>query len=139
MSEPEALPNVRRLNRALEAAWRSGLVPAPALASEALEAAALGARPKEAFGPDQSWREPFSVLVHSLQTEADLNPLGKTMAHGQIVMALKARIRGSALWRRHPEILDRPCRPPIIILGQMRSGTTRMQRLLACDDRLTHT
>jgi hypothetical protein len=29
--------------------------------------------------------------------------------------------------------------PPIVILGQMRSGTTRLQRLLACDPRLAHT
>ena len=34
----------------------------------------------------------------SLREEADLNPLGLTMAHGQIVLVLRARIRAAALW-----------------------------------------
>jgi hypothetical protein len=79
------------------------------------------------------------VLVRSLRDEADLNPVGLVMAHGQIVAALRARMRAHALWRAHPEILERPIRAPIIVLGQARSGTTRMQRLLACDTRLAHT
>ena len=61
------------------------------------------------------------------------------MAHGQIVMLLRSRIRARKLWRRHPEILDRPLGAPVIVLGQMRSGTTRVQRLLACDPRFAHT
>jgi hypothetical protein len=44
-----------------------------------------------------------------------------------------------SLWRAQPEIRDRPIPEPIVILGQMRSGTTRLQRLLACDDRFAHT
>ena len=139
MPQPETLANVRRVNRALEAAWRSGLVPAPRLDSEALQSAALRGRSPEALGPDRFWREPLRLLTEALRTQAELNPLGKAMAYGQIVMALRARIRATALWQRRPHILDRPLLPPIIILGQMRSGTTRMQRLLACDDRLAHT
>ena len=139
MPQPETLANVRRVNRALEGAWRSGLVPAPRLDSEALQSAALRGRSPEALGPDRFWREPLRLLTEALRTKAELNPLGKAMAYGQIVMALRARIRATALWQRRPHILDRPLLPPIIILGQMRSGTTRMQRLLACDDRLAHT
>ena len=54
-------------------------------------------------------------------------------------MLLRSRIRAAKLWRAHPEILERELAPPIVVLGQMRSGTTRMQRLLACDPRLAHT
>ena len=134
-----ALPNVARANRALGALWRRGLLPRPVLEAEALERAALGKRGREAFGADQWWREPFERLVAALREEARLNPLGEAMAWGQIVMALRARIRAEALWHMHPEILERPVRAPVIVLGQMRSGTTRLQRLLACDHRFAHT
>lgn len=130
---------VRFASRGLEAAWRTGALPRPALDPVAFEDAALGGRPRTSFGPAQDWRTPFRLLVDSLRDEADLNPLGLTMAHGQIVGALKARIRATDLWRRHPEILERPVPAPIVILGSMRSGTTRLQRLLACDPRFAHT
>lgn len=135
----EALPNVFRANRALEAAWRSGMLPRPILETGALEKAALRRRDSRAFGAEDCWREPFERLVRSLREEADLNPLGRTMAHGQIVMLLRARMRAAKLWRARPELLEGELAPPIIILGQMRSGTTRLQRLLACDTRLAHT
>src|SRR5688572_28567813 len=136
---PDDLPDIRRANRALAALWRSGAAPQPRLEAGLLEAKALRGATREAFGSDQDWRTPFEILLRSLREEADLNPLGLTMAHGQLVLALRARIRAASLWRDHPEILDRPIRAPIVILGQMRSGTTRLQRLLACDDRLAHT
>ena len=139
MSALAELPNVRRANRALETLWRSGLAPRPRLEVETLEAAALRGAPRSAFGPDEEWQTPFEVLLRSLREEADLNSLGLTMAHGQIVMMLRARMRAAKLWRDHPEILDRPITAPVVILGQMRSGTTRLHRLLACDDRFAFT
>ncbi len=136
---PNELNNVRRLNRALEAAWRSGILPRPKLDCGSLVKASLQGRSIEFLGPEAAWSKPLELLTESLSAEAHLNPLGQTMAHGQIVMALRTRMRASALWQRRPEILERPMAPPIIILGQMRSGTTRLQRLFACDDRLGHT
>ena len=133
------LANVRRLNQALEAAWGSGILPEPRLDSEAMENSALKGRPVDTFGPNLEWRVPLRILTECLAKEAELSPLGRTMAHGQIVMALRARLNAAKLWREHPEILEWPTQPPIIILGQMRSGTTRLQRLLACDHRLAHT
>ncbi|MDQ8755519.1 sulfotransferase [Sphingosinicella sp. LHD-64] len=126
-------------SRGLEAAWRAGLLPRPILDPLAFEAAALGKRARDSFGPVQEWRTPYRLLVQSLREEADLNPLGLAMAHGQVVGALKARIRAQELWQQHPEILTRPIPAPVVILGPMRSGTTRLQRLLACDDRFAHT
>ena len=139
MAEASRLPNVARANRALIALWRSGVAPRPVLEAEALEAAALRGAPPSAFGNVDNWREPFRVLLRSLREEADLNPLGLTMAHGQIVTMLRARMRAAALWRTHPGILERPIPTPTVVLGQMRSGTTRLQRLLACDDRFAFT
>ncbi|MGZ8362114.1 MAG: sulfotransferase family protein [Allosphingosinicella sp.] len=104
-----------------------------------LEAAALRGAPQVAFGRGETWREPLWQLLKSLREEAGLSPLGLTMAHGQIVMMLRARIRAVALWEAHPEMLDRPVAGPVVILGQMRSGTTRLHRLLACDPRFAYT
>lgn len=126
-------------NRGLEATWRAKLLPQPVLDADRFERIALKGAPAESFGADPGWRTPFRLLVDSLRDEAALNPLGLSMAHGQIVGALRARIRAQRLWRDHPEILARPVAAPIVILGPMRSGTTRLQRLLACDPRFAHT
>ncbi len=126
-------------NRGLARAWEAQVLPRPLLEPALFEAAALKGKPRDALGAAQEWRAPFALLVRSLREEADLNPLGLAMAHGQIVDALRARIRAVRLWERHPDILARPIPAPIVILGPMRSGTTRLQRLLACDPRLAHT
>lgn len=139
MEDTAPLPGVVAANRLLSALRRSRLLSPGTLDVAAIEARALRGASPAAFGRDDSWREPFAMLVGSLREEADLNPLGRAMAHGWIVMALRARIRAVSLWRARPEILEHPLAAPIVILGQMRSGTTRMQRLLACDDRFAHT
>jgi len=139
ISDTAGLPNARRANKALDALWRSRLAPRPILEPEALAAAALRGKPVGTLGGDNSWREPFELLLQSLREEADLNPLGLAMAHGQIVMMLRARMRATELWRAHPEILERKMPAPVIVLGQMRSGTTRLHRLLASDPRFAHT
>jgi len=139
MESAAPLPNVARANQILTGLRRLRLLSPPILDAAALEARALRGAPSDALGSDDSWREPFSILVRSLREEADLNPVGCAMARAWIIMGLRTRIRAAALWRAHPEILERPIPAPIIILGQMRSGTTRMQRLLACDHRFAHT
>jgi hypothetical protein len=127
-----------RLGRVLAQAWQRGWLPQPVLDPDALIARAVDVERLDDFGPDH-WRAPMQVLVQALEGKADLNPLGRTMAHGQVLKALRERLRAQALWRRHPEILERPVPAPVIVLGAMRSGTTRVQRLLACDPRLAHT
>lgn len=123
-------------NQGLSRVWQAGWLPRPAMDAATLEAAAFGTGPKPTDG---AWREPYELLVQALREEADLNPLGLSMAHGQIVGALRGRQRAEALWARHPEILRRKIVAPVIVLGSMRSGTTRVQRLLACDPRFAHT
>jgi hypothetical protein len=139
MEDSAPLPWVVAANRLLSGLRRSRLLSPEALDAAAIEARALRGASPAAFGSDDSWREPFAMLVRSLREEANLNPLGHAMAHGWIVATLRARIRAVSLWRAHPEILERPLGAPIVILGQMRSGSTRLQRLLACDDRFAHT
>jgi hypothetical protein len=135
----DRLPNVERANRYLAAAWKAGILTEPVIDTAALECAALGKRDRSAFGSDGSWREAFHRLVAALRDEADLSPLGRTMAHSQIVHLLRARIATTRLLAEAPQATQTPMPPPIIIVGQMRSGTTRVQRLLSCDHRLAHT
>lgn len=129
---------VATVNTALEGLWKSGLVPQPLLDPDELVRIAQRKAGSSDFGP-HDWRANLEILCGALHAEAALNPLGRTIAQGQIAAALADRLRIHALWQRHPEIADIPLGAPVIILGPMRSGSTRVQRLLACDDRLTHT
>ena len=126
-----------RISRAIEGAWKAGLQPRPQLRSEYIVQAAIdrqGAEPKD--GP---WRDRLDWLCTALRHEAELNALGEATAYGQLVRIVSSRIRAERLWREHPEILQRPIKAPVAIVGQMRSGTTRMHRLLACDPAFVHT
>ncbi|WP_375427030.1 sulfotransferase [uncultured Sphingomonas sp.] len=129
-------PRVALANRALLRAWDKGWSPVPVLEPDALVAAARVSTGLHDLGDASVWRERLEVLCRSLAEEAELSPLGRTMAWGQLTAALRDRLRVHALWTRHPEIADMPFHAPVLVLGQMRSGTTRMQRLLACDRRL---
>lgn len=86
--------------------------------------------------PGTHWRPAFEQLCADLEESAALTPLGRIMANGQMVGLLRARCRLERLLARYPEIHDQPLERPIIIMGPMRSGSTRLQRLLACDRRL---
>ena len=61
------------------------------------------------------------------------------MAHGQLVRAIRQRLELGALWQAQPGILETPLAPPVIVVGHMRSGTTRVHRLLASDPALAAT
>ncbi len=42
-------------------------------------------------------------------------------------------MRAEALFRKHPDILEQELKPPIVITGLQRTGTTFLHRLLAAD------
>jgi hypothetical protein len=126
-------------NDVLDRAWRSGRLQRPSLDPSVLLARARARTGLHDAGPDTGWGDRLDLLAESLHREAALSPLGLTIAHGQLVSALANRLRAHALWSRHPEIAEQPIAAPVIVLGQMRSGSTRMQRLLACDPRFTFT
>lgn len=139
---PAGAPRPRRialLNELLEASWRRGLADRPPLAPDALLAKARARTGLGDFGDPAIWRTSLDRLAAALEAQAALTPLGRTIAHGQLAGLLAGRLRAQALWRRHPEIAAVPIAAPIVVLGQMRSGTTRLQRLLACDRRLAYT
>lgn len=141
-------PLAQRANDFLGRAWERGWLPPPDLDPRALWA--LAAKP---YGADAEavehggriaedvadFRERLERLIASVKAEADLNPLGRAMAWGQLSRVVKNRLAFGALWRDAPELTETPLAPPIIIIGHMRSGTTRIHTLLAADPAHSHT
>lgn len=79
------------------------------------------------------FRTRLAALCDAINAEARLTPLGHAMAYGQLKPAIRTRHRLGRLWRQRPQLIETPLAPPIIVVGQMRAGTTRMHRLLAAD------
>ncbi len=77
----------------------------------------------------KAWRG----LVDALQTEARLNELGAALVGGELVGYLADRMRVLAWRKEHPEIVGVDVVPPIVIVGQGRTGTTILHELLAMD------
>ncbi len=138
----------QRANDFLGIAWEKGWLPPPDLDPQALWALAAkpyGAQAEAAehggrSGADVAdFRERLTRLCAAIKAEADLNPLGQAMAFGQLSRTLKTRLAFGALWSDQPELRDTTLAPPIIVIGHMRSGTTRVHTLLAADPAHSHT
>src|SRR5437764_908739 len=71
-----------------------------------------------------TWRDGLERLTDSLRTEARLHELGEQIAAGELTDYLSNRL-GLVEWRKqHPEIATVDVVPPIVIVGQARTGTT---------------
>lgn len=131
-------PLVSKACTALEKAWAKGMPP-PLIDPDELWARAAKGFDQSAEQRGRSsedvrdFRERLNALCDAALAEAQLNALGKTMAHGQIVRVIKQRLGLGKLWSNRPDLLETELAPPIIVVGQMRSGTTRIHRLLAAD------
>ncbi|MFO6448484.1 sulfotransferase [Erythrobacter sp. NE805] len=141
-------PLAEKANDFLGKAWERGWLPPPVLEADALWALAARPHGAKAERVEQGGRSPEDVadfrerlarLIAALEAEADLNPLGRAMAWGQLARVVKNRLAFGALWLERPELLATPLAPPIIVIGHMRSGTTRIHTLLAADPAHSHT
>ena len=79
------------------------------------------------------WDEPLERMLKSLNEEANLHPVGNFITRQRIINLLAVRLRAEALFKKHPEILEAPLYPVELIIGLQRTGTTKLQRLLASD------
>ena len=125
------------LNASMRFARHAGLAERPVLDRKALMERASTDTGLDDFG-DGWFHEPFDRLVEALHGEARLNAAGEWAAMKQFDKVLKDRLWAQQWFARHPEILSRPLPHPVIVVGPMRSGTTRMHRLLAADHRFSH-
>lgn len=82
---------------------------------------------------EASWEEGIERLTASLGEEARLNELGLTIVESELRGYLESRLRIVDWHRRHPELAHADITPPIVIVGQGRTGTTILHDLLAQD------
>jgi hypothetical protein len=109
-------------------------VPTVALQLDAVLCAARARATQTDFG-DDSFIPPLEVLLQSLDEEAALNAVGRFGQFTRIVELLVNRLHVEHWIERHPDILDEHIAPPVVIVGLMRTGTTLLHRLMACDAR----
>ena len=107
---------------------------APTFDPDALMEAASQQAALTDFG-DPSFRKALEVLCDSLEREAKLSALGRQLLHGKFVELLVNRLRIEKYFKYHPEIEQEVLAAPVVIVGLPRTGTTLLQRLLACDSR----
>jgi len=99
---------------------------------DALVAQAVEATGFDDFGED-TWQEGLGRLVPELRETARLNELGVHIAAGDMLSYLSARLGIIDHRKRHPEVADLDVVPPVVIVGQGRTGTTILHELLAQD------
>ena len=128
---------VRIANRLLGVLNGLGIARA-SLEEEELLATAKQQTGLEDFGPDQRFLEPMRLVLEGLESEAQLNPIGRHLARMNVLRLLKNRLLAAELLKKHPEILERKLGDPVVVVGLGRSGTTRLHRLLAADERFLH-
>lgn len=121
------------LMKGLERMWARGLQPPADLCWERITARAERETGLGNHGDTRFLDQQRVVLIPALKEEARLNTLGKVIAHGSLLKIVKERLWAEELFRRHPEIDAEELANPIVVVGPMRSGTTRLQRLLAAD------
>jgi hypothetical protein len=97
------------------------------LAAQACDATGL-----DDFGGDE-WFDGLERLLDALEHEAALNDLGHTIVDGEIAAYLQHRLQIVAYREEHPEIATVDVVPPVVIVGQGRTGTTILHDLLAQD------
>lgn len=124
-------------NASLWAAWGARAMPRPQLDAEAMLDALQELTGLRDFG-DPWFKKPLELLVTALSEEAALNNLGRFAAVGQLRKVFKDRLYAEAIIAANPAIARRSLARPVIVVGPMRSGTTRLHRLLAADARFSH-
>ena len=99
---------------------------------EILCAAARSATGLADFG-DPAIELRLSVLAKSIESEADLHPLGRLLAWIHLCDLLKTRLCLEAAWKRQTGLASESIRRPVFITGMPRSGSTFLHELLAQD------
>jgi hypothetical protein len=128
--------HLKFLMRSLRSAWSTGLLPPADLCPERLRALAEKETGLDRDSIDRDFFEAqLAVLLGDLHEEARLTDFGRLVAHGSILKVMKERLWFEALLAANPAIDRIDLAPPIVVVGPMRSGTTRLQRLLAADPR----
>jgi hypothetical protein len=84
------------------------------------------------FG-DDVFLEGFRRLMDSLENDAELNPIGRLIAHGMVLRNLENRLTVAEDWKRYPEIGREEILRPVFVVGLPRTGSTILHDLMAQD------
>jgi len=137
LQPPKRTPFIGILNRAIRLGRDLGAISHANLDCDFLLESTASAAGLDDYG-DPWFQRPLDLLLQSLREEARLNAAGDFAAMKQFRKVLTDRLWAQMWFKRHPEILERAIPRPVVIVGPMRSGTTRLHRLLASDRRFTH-
>lgn len=94
----------------------------------------LMARAREVAGVaigDDEIVEPLTILHRAYGEEAQLDREGAKAMTRSLVRLLANRLRMKRDFLAHPEIADQPIKGPLVVMGVARSGTTKLQKVLA--------
>ncbi|MFP8881811.1 MAG: sulfotransferase [Myxococcota bacterium] len=86
------------------------------------------------FG-DGPFLEPMRLLLESLECDARLSLLGRTIAKAEIVRLLSNRLQMVRDRAENPQIAEVEIRRPLFVVGLPRTGSTILHDLLARDPR----
>ena len=75
--------------------------------------------------------EPLRVMLASLNGESELHQKGAVAMQKKMLRLLCNRLRLMRDFRAHPEINEQQLLPPVVICGMGRTGSTKLQKLLA--------
>jgi hypothetical protein len=100
--------------------------------ADELEEGARAATGLEDFGSPY-YREGLERIVEALNTEADLNDMGRVIQHATISNALIQRLKIEDTYTQHPEIDNEVIGGPVFVIGLPRTGTTALSQLVAAD------
>jgi hypothetical protein len=133
VTEPRAsLPLRFHILNAVGKRLGANRLPIAGLDEESLVRAAVQATGLSDFGSPY-YREGLLRLLESLEDDAALHFAGRVANREVIVGGLINRLLLTEACKRTPKLFRRPLKPPIIVLGLPRSGTTYLHRLLAMD------
>jgi len=90
------------------------------------------------FGPTH-FLAPLSILIKSINEEAQLTEAGEAAQTERLINALSNRLRKQHLLATHPEIHAETVTVAVVITSLPRTGSTMLQRLLGASPSLTAT
>ena len=85
------------------------------------------------FG-DPAIESRLAILAKSIESEADLHPVGRLLASIHLGDLLRTRLCLEEAWRKCPGFETELIQRPIFITGMPRSGSTFLHEILAQDD-----
>lgn len=88
---------------------------------------------------DRDAREPLGVLVDSFNRDAQLHEAGALAVQDRLLRSLSNRLRMLRDFAAHPEIREQKIRAPLVIAGYLRTGSTKLHRLLAASGDFNYT